>query len=291
VQRIPTADVRLRTTGDGQVAVLYARSRTLLQTFADSDLPPLPESTGPEAVASLNPGHLPRMARQTAFAVARDESRPILKGILLALGEGKALMVSTDGTRLSHTWAPVPELHDPPITFVLAARAVQEAARLAGTDGVELRFARNRLQFRTAAGTLTTLPLDGQFPDYKRVIPAEYPVTIRCDTDAFRGALERAFLVAHRDRAAAVRMEHRPGSLEISAVAQDVGQAVELLDVESTGDPITVWFNPTLLLDAVRSLEGEQMVLEFAGAQLPARFREYEGPAYFHIVLPLRHGV
>jgi len=145
-----------------------------------------------------------------------------------------------------------------------------------------------QIRFATEAGSITTLLLEGRFPDYQRVLPEGFVMEATVDTAHFRGALERVNLITHHDHAAAIRIKHQPGVVEVSSEALDVGQAYEIVEVMSTGQEMELSFNPALLLDGVKSLESEEMVLEFSGLQSPARLREKDSSHYFHIVLPLR---
>ena len=289
IQRIPTADVRIEADEQrGQITVHYGRNRANLQGMAAQDMPTFPSQDTAQGDFNLAPGVLPRLARQTLFACARDESRPILKGVHMALGDGKVVMVSTDGTRLSQAWAAVPDLRGDPVSFVVAAKGLQEAARLAGSEAVVVTVGPKQIRFAGEAGALTTLLLEGRFPDYQRVLPDGFVVEATVDTAQFRGAIERVNLIIHHDHAAAIRVKHQPGVLELSSEAMDVGRAYEMVEVMSTGAEIELSFNPSLLLDGVKSMESEEMVLEFSGLQSPARLREKDSSHYFHIVLPLR---
>jgi DNA polymerase-3 subunit beta len=290
IQRIPTAEVRLEAEDDtGQAVVHYGRNRTTLHGFRSGDMPRFPVAAQHTVTRlTLGPGQLARMARQTLFAAARDESRPILKGVLATFGDGKAVLVSTDGTRLSHAWAPVPGLREETLSVILPARALQEASRISGLETVDVEASQSQVTFRVPGAELTTLLLEGRFPDYQRVIPMEFVTEIRVATDAVRGAVERVNLIAHRDRAGSIRLRFQEGQLEVSSQAADVGQAYEVLEVEGHGQPLDLSFNPSLLLDAIKSVDQDDLVIELAGTQMPARVRGGDSSQYFHIVLPLR---
>jgi len=292
VLRIPTAEVRCDVDIVGHRAtVAYGRNRATLQGFGLQEMPDFPRRDLDALEFDLGPGALNRLARQTVFATAHDESRPVLKGAHVKLGDGKLIMVGTDGTRLSHAWVALPEYRGPETEFVVSQRALSEAARLAGAEATHLKRAGNQLEIRTAAGTLVTLLLEGRYPDYQRVLPEQYLTRIRVGTDALRGAVERVNLIAHKDRGGSIRLGYNGSALEIQSEAIDVGQAYEMLEVDGEGQPMELSFSPGLLLDGIKSLETEQMALDFSGAEMPARLSEVEGSSYFHIVLPLRQMV
>lgn len=289
IQRVPSAEVRVEADlAKSQAVLFYGKSRATLHGYSAQEMPTFPVMLDSLDVFEMPPGSLARVARQTLFATAKDESRPILKGIHAVLGDGKLVFVSTDGTRLSQSWVPLPDLRVGTTNFVISGRGLQEAARVSAQEPVKVTVSANQIRFETASTTTSVLLLEGRYPDYQRVLPPEYVTEVHLSTALFRGAVERVNLIAHRDRSASLRIKHDEGVLEISSHAADIGQAYEVLDVESHGQAMDLSFNPGLLLDALKSLDSDEMVLEFSGAQMPARLREKENSHYFHIVLPLR---
>jgi len=268
--------------------VSWGRSRVDLQGFRPEDRPAFPALDRPLFRLTLPPGSLPRIARQTLFACAKDDTRPVLKGVYMSLTGGKLIWVSTDGTRLSHAWIPLPELADSAASAVVSGRALQEAARLAGLEPVIVEGDAHLVRFTTEQGTMTTVVLEGRYPDYERVLPSTYVTSVRASASLVKGAVERAALLAHRDRGASIRVRYASGQLELSTEAAELGQTYEALDVDGQGGEIDLSFSPTLLVEALKSVESEELVLEFAGPQMPARVSEADNPYYFHIVLPLR---
>lgn len=289
VQRIPTAELRIEAdTLRGQAVVHFGRNRVTLHGYLATELPAFPVLDASSEPVPLPAGTLTRMARQTLFACAKDESRPILKGVHTVLGEGKMVCVSTDGTRLSQSWVPLPDLRSEPANFVIGGRSFQEAARIAGTDAVTMQYSGTMVRFTTPTATLTTLLLEGRYPEYQRVLPDQYVTEMRMATSILRGAVERANLIAHHDRGSSIHLKYDAGQLEVTTQASEVGQVYEVLDVDSQGQSLELSFSPALLWDAVRSIESEEIILEFSGAQMPARIREATNSLYSHIVLPLR---
>ena len=289
VQRVPTAEVRVEADGVAHRAtVAYGRNRTTLQGFALEEMLPFPARDGDPAPFDLPPGALARLARQTVFATAHDESHPILKGTSVHVADGKLVMVGADGTRLSHAWVALPDYRGPAMDFVLSPRALAEASRLSGSEGTHVKQAGNQLELVTAGGTLVPLLREGRFPDYQRVLPEQYLTRIRVNTDQLRGAVERVGLMAHRDRAGSIRCTYSGGTLEIQSEAVDMPHAYEMLEVDGEGQAMELSFSPTMLLDGIKSLETDRLAFDFSGPEMPARLAEVDSTPYFHIVLPLR---
>lgn len=293
VNRLPTATVAFTLNpSTNQMTVRYGRNHTVINGFADSSLPMLPMLTAPHASITLSSAVLSAFSRQLLFATSKEETRPILKGIFLQLGSGRLVAAATDGSRLSQTWVPVPDYRGEDTPMVLPAKILLEAARLGGgAQPLTLSLGSEVAEFFAAGVRLTTRLLNGQYPDYQRVIPVDYVATIRVDLPAFRGALERVNLIASKDRAGSVRLSHTPGQIAIAATASEVGQAFESLDCDSSGPELQILFNPAYLLEAVKSLDCDEMILEFSGVHSAARIREPENNQYLHILLPLRQAV
>lgn len=289
VQRIPTATLEVETEdGTGKTGIKYGKNRATLHGFGGESLPEFQALEGPQDTVTVGAGIFGRLARELLFACAKDETRPILRGISLKLDSGRLVFASTDGSRLSHTWIAVPEYRGDIRECVVPAKILGEAARLNANEDAELTVGRNLIRIRTASSLIVSRLLDGQYPDYQRVIPQEFVVQGRVRVSDFRGALERANLIAARDRTSSVRVRHQVGRLEISASAAEFGQTFESVEFDSHGQELDLLFNPTFLLDALKSLEGDDAVLEFSGIQSPLRVRDTENAQYSHIVLPLR---
>jgi DNA polymerase-3 subunit beta len=289
VQRIPTATLEIETdVSSGKATLKYGRNRASLLGFGQERLPDFQPAQGARDTLTLGPGVLARLARELLFACAKDETRPILKGISLRLDSGRLVLAATDGSRLSHTWVPVPEYRGEGRALVLGTKFLAESARLSASGDAEMTLASNNVEVRTTSSVIVSRVLDGQYPDYQRVIPQDYVVSGRIRVADFRGALERTNILASRDRTSSVRVRHEMGILEISASAAEYGQALESIEFDSHGPELDMLFNPNYLLDALKSLEGEEAVLEFSGVQSPLRIRDTQNAQYSHIVLPLR---
>ncbi|MCY0878119.1 MAG: DNA polymerase III subunit beta [Firmicutes bacterium] len=289
VHRIPTATLSLETEPDGSKALVkYGKSRATLYGYGVERLPAFPDAEGAQERVTVGPAVFPRLARQLLFACAKDDTRPILKGISFKLEPGRLVMAATDGSRLSYSWLPIPDYRGEPVQCVIPAKALAEAARLGAVDAAEVTIAENLIRFDLGSVTIISRLLDGQYPDYQRVIPQDYVIQGRVHVADLRGAIERANLIASKDRASSVRVRHTVGQLDISASAAEYGQAFESVEFDSHGQDMELLFNPAFLLDALRSLEEDEAVLEFSGIQSPLRIREAENHQYSHIVLPLR---
>lgn len=290
IHRLPTATVDIEAeSGTGKTLVKYGRSRATIHGFGTERLPEFPGIENTSVPVILPAGMLADLSRQILFACSKEDSRPILKGIHTELGAGKMVMVSTDGSRLSHAWVALPDYRGPEIKIILPAKVLLEGSRLSGgQQPISMSFAPGFVRLATDDVTLVSRLLDGEYPEYQRVIPQSYSVRIRIPLSELRGSMERAHLIASKDRSNSVRLAHQVGNLQISASAAEIGQALEELESDSQGQEMDVLFNSTFILDALKSMTGDDVTVELSGVQSPAKISDADNPQYFHIVLPLR---
>jgi len=289
VHRIPTATVEIHTDDtSGKTMIKYGKNHATLLGFGAERLPEFTPLEGARHTFSLPAGVLGKLTRELLFACAKDEARPVLRGVFIHLESGRLTLVATDGSRLSYTESDIPDYQGGSPSCIVPAKILAEGARLNALDDAEMTIGPNMFEIRTASSVIVSRLLDGKYPDYQRVIPSDYVAEGRVRVADFRGALERANLLASRDHTSSVRIKHESGRLEISASAQEVGQSVESVEFDSQGEELDMLFNPTYLLDALKSLDGEDAILEFSGVQSPLRIRNGSHDSYSHILLPLR---
>jgi DNA polymerase-3 subunit beta len=286
IRRLPTATVELFHT-EGKLQVKYGKNRVSLQTFGEETLPEFPKVEG--LPLTLDAETFARLGRELLFACSRDEARGVLRGVALTAGEGRLILESTDGSRFSHTWVPVPDFLAETQTVVFPAKAINEATRLSPEGQLKLRIGPKLAEISAGDLVLSTRLLDGVYPDLSHAAPEHYVVEARVPVSDFRGALERINLIAARDRLSSVRIHHFPGEgLELTASSQDVGNASERIDCESSGQELEILFNPQYLIEGLKAFTGEEALFELSGPQSAARLRDANDSSFFHAVLPMR---
>lgn len=229
------------------------------------------------------------IAQQLVFAIGRDESRPILKGIKVEVLSGQATLVSTDSSRLSYRAVEVPDYLGNASQWVWPAKALMEAARLAGAEHpAQIRFAPGFVQITMEDTVLTSRVLEGEYPDYEQIIPQDYALHVEVDLNELRGSIERAALIARQDMDYTLHIHHVPGLLTVEAVAPTVGSVQEYVECHSEGPEMSLIFNATFFMEALKALTDDRVTIDFAGIQSPARIRSAQHPEFFHLILPLR---
>jgi DNA polymerase-3 subunit beta len=226
--------------------------------------------------------------RQVVPAASADDARPILTGVLLAAEAGGLRLVATDSYRLA--------VRDLPGTSVLAegqsvlvpSRALRELERLLGSaEEVTLRLGEREAAFEVGDVRLTTRLIEGEFPNYRGLIPASHPNRLTVGREALVEAVKRVKLMA-RELNTPVRLAMGPDGLELVAITQDVGQAHEQLDATYEGTELTVAFNPEYLLSGVEVTPGDEIHLDTVDAQKPAVIRAGEAGEFLYLLMPVR---
>jgi DNA polymerase-3 subunit beta len=244
-------------------------------------------SSNAENAVTLKSADFAQALRQVVPAASSDDARPILTGVLMTAENEGLRLVATDSYRLA--------VRDLPGTNVLAegqsvlvpSRALKELERLlAGTDEVTLRLGERDAVFEVGRIKLTTRLIEGEFPNYRGLIPSSYPNKLTVGRESLIDAVRRVKLMARE--ATPVRLVMSADGLELVAITQDVGQATEALDTTYDGTDLTVAFNPEFLLNGVEVTPGDEITLETVDAQKPAVLRSTDGMEFLYLLMPVR---
>jgi len=286
---LPDADVLLdRPDGGNKIHVRCARSEYNILGLPAEEFPAPPDVTA-TASFTLSGELLRDMIRHVIFAVSQDETRPILTGVLLSF-DGKALkMVATDTHRLAVRTAGV-EGGDGSANAIVPARAMNELLRLASDeDTVSVSLAQGQARFEVGTTTMVTRLLEGQFPNYERVIPTGHDRKLTLETGEFAKAVKRAAIVA-RDNANRVVLETEGAQLILSAESGTVGSARDEIEVAREGDDIQIAFNAKYLNDVLNVVETEGVVLELTEPLRPGILRPIGDGAtdYLCVLMPMQ---
>ncbi|MCP2168970.1 DNA polymerase III subunit beta [Goodfellowiella coeruleoviolacea] len=290
---LPNHPVEISVEG-ARMAITCGSARFSLPTMPVEDYPQLPAM--PQFAGEL-PGEVFASAvGQVAVAAGKDDTLPMLTGVRLEIGEGKLTLVATDRFRLAmreFPWEPSGEVGDTAV--LVPARTLAEAAKTLGTSGsrVELSLAEgDGLLGLAGSGRRTTSRLlDADFPKYRQLLPSEHSGAAVIDVAPMVEAIKRVSLVA--ERGTQVRLEFVDSVLRLSAGGDDEGSAEEELQVEYTGEPVTIAFNPSYLLDGLGALRTDRAHLSFTTPSRPALLKPVDedggvAPGYLYLLMPVR---
>lgn len=272
---------------DEDLHLVSGRSRFAVRTHQASDFPRIP-TPSPNATVSGIAG-LSEALRQVTRAASTVDDRPILTGVLIA-AEGEGLrLVATDSYRLAMRDLPGVSVLREGQKVLIPSRALNEVQRLLSspTDVTTLRLGDHEASFEVGHVTLTTRLIEGDFPNYRALIPSDYPNRLVVGREALLDAVKRVKLLA-RDATTPVRMALRPTSIELTVVTNDWGAAVEEVDAKYEGSEMTVAFNPTYLIEGVEAVGGDEIALDTLDALKPATLRPVGSHDYLYLLMPVR---
>ena len=287
IRELPEESVTLEAKKNHTATVNCGSSNFRIPGLPAEDFPTLPQPESTQT-ASISQSALKALITKTAHAMSMEETRFILNGALLTTQKRDLIMVATDGRRLAVAQASLSDAPAQPLHAVIPAKTVRELGRLLqGEDTEDVAIAPlkdNQLAFRFGPVTITTRLIEGQFPQYERVIPPSSKSTVSCDRQALINALRRANLMTTAASQAVV-FELSGNRLIVSKESAELGSAREELSATYTGNPVTIAFNPEFWLDALKTLEMDELTIEVAGPDKPAVLRQ---PGFTYLVLPMK---
>src|ERR671935_2179483 len=259
VRLLPDNEVTIEHRVDESVArVTSGASSSTLHTYAAEDFPRLPDLDTVGTFTVDRESLLDTVSR-VARSASRDESRPVLTGILVRFETGKLVMAATDSYRLSVKETELPG-EVPELEAIIPARALAELARIAQSgDTIELGVHENQVVFAADDVWLTTRRIDGQFPNYKQLLPETFEHELTLPRNELLDAVRRVAVMAQRN--SPVRMRFAEGELTLLAQTQDVGEARESLPVGFSGEPLEIGFNADFLREGIESVPADEIQL------------------------------
>jgi DNA polymerase-3 subunit beta len=279
--------ITISQTGE-KITLQAGRSRFTLATLPSNEFPSVEDLELVERIR-IPEGTLKELIERTAFAMAQQDVRYYLNGLLLDLREDSLRCVATDGHRLALCEAPLPTGAQTRKQIILPRKGVLELQRLleVGDREIEIEVGRSHLRVRREDVTFTSKLIDGRFPDYDAVIPIGADKELKIDRDVLKAALQRAAILSN-EKYRGVKLELSPGQLKIVAHNPEQEEAQEEVEAETSVDGLAIGFNVSYLLDALSALREEFVVVALRDANSSALVREASNDRCRHVVMPLR---
>ena len=284
VRSLPAGKVDV-TADEDDVKISGGRSQFSVRPLSLDDYPRLP--TPASSAVTLDAAAFGEALRQVVRAASTDEARPILTGVLLTAENDGLRLVATDSYRLAVRDLPGVSVLGADQKVLVPGRALAELQRLLGAGGeLTLRLGERDATFELGSTRLTTRLIEGEFPNYRQLIPQSHPNTLTVERDALLEAIRRVKILA-RD-ATPVRLQISADGLKLTAITQDVGNASEDLDASAVGADLTVAFNPDYLAAGVEALDTQQITLSTIDGLKPAVVRGVDSSDYLYLLMPVR---
>lgn len=284
--------VSLEVRSSEQDVELVAGSATFhIRTLRGEDFPPFPEPSD-DGVVSVPVQAFVATVLKVARSASRDETRPVLTGILVSASDRELRMVATDSYRLSVKETALETALDGSFEANVPARALQELARIAQASGGErltVGVRQNQVVFQVDGVVLVSRLIDGQFPNYRQLLPESYEHELTVAGEEVTEVVRRISLLAQKN--APLRLSFREGELTVSAQTPDVGEAREALPVPFTGEELEIGFNPEFLRDGLESVESGDVSLKLISPLRPGLIQAADGSGFHYLIMPIRLNV
>jgi DNA polymerase III subunit beta len=288
VRLLPAGEVTIsHRAEEGVVELVCGSASYRLHTYAAEDFPRLPEVDGENAFTVDREAFVETIARVSRSA-SRDESRPVLTGVLVRFEGDKLVMAATDSYRLSVKETGLSDGPGREVEAIVPARALAELARIAqGGEGgaIQVGVQENQVVFGVDDVWLTARRIDGQFPNYKQLLPETFEAEVTMPREEFLDVVRRTSVLAQRK--SPLRLRFEDGELTVSAQTQDVGEAHESLPISYSGEAIEIGFNAEFLRDGLESVTDDSVRLKLISPLRPGLIHG-ESDDFLYLIMPIR---
>jgi DNA polymerase III subunit beta len=288
VRLLPAGDVALEhRADDGMLQLTSGSASYRLHTYGPEDFPRLPEIDPAGAFTVEREAFLDTVAR-VGRSASRDESRPVLTGVHVRFEGGHVVMAATDSYRLSVKETELAQGPSQELEAIVPARALAELARIGQSSEsatLDVGVQENQVVFGVDGVWLTARRIDGQFPNYRQLIPEQFEAEIQLQREELLDVVRRTGLLAQRK--SPLRLRFEDGELTVSAQTQDVGEARESLPVAYSGEPMEIGFNAEFLRDGLESVIDETVRLKLISPLRPGLLQG-EKDDFRYLIMPIR---
>ena len=290
IRELNTGEIDLEVDEKNNCSIRSGASFYKINGLAAEEYPPMPKFKDEKKV-SLKQETVKAMMRKTSFAISTDESRYVLNGIFMSLKDHKLTMVATDGRRLALVDEEVDVTEQSQGEFIVPAKAVNELNRLLqGTGELEIRYSENQAAFNLKDDKgfsilIVSKLIEGNYPNYRQVIPGEAKERVSLVREEFLHALRRAEIMTS-EKSNSVKLSFTKNNLAITANSPEVGEARESIAVNYKGKDMAIAFNPKYMIDPLGSLTEDEVFFELIDELSPGVLK-INAP-FLYVVMPMR---
>jgi DNA polymerase-3 subunit beta len=294
ISYLPAGKTDLSLNAQSLLEVVSSRASSTFTTTSPTDFPSI-ASLNPDTSIDISLKTLSTTISEVAFAASTDDSRPVLTAVLCIFTQNSLKLVATDGFRLSVKEIILTDPISLPVgrenlTFLIPSKSLTEVSKIAKSSD-KLKFGlsndSNQLVFVTPDIELTSRLIEGDFPDYQRIIPENFGTTINLSRSEFSQAIKIASVFA-RESANVVKISVKNNQVEVSANAVQVGQNKATVDAKTTGEPLEVAFNYKYIADFLSICTGDNVTISLNEPLTPGLFQDSTNPTLTHIIMPVR---
>ena len=290
IRKMPEGDIKISVTDHRSATIRCRNNRSTLSVMSVSEYPEIASVKSGNEI-KIPQKQLKNMVSHVLFSIATDESRQILTGALLEVSADEARIVSLDGYRLSlqKLRQPFEGLKQGTVKAVIPGKYMMELSRILGDDDSFCKILLDRGQIQCSFGNIcmTGSLLVGEYIDYRKILPTEYKTEVRVDKQQLEDAIDRASLMAREGKNNLIKMSFRQNRLTITSNAE-MGNVEEAIDVDQNGSDIDIAFNARYIIDMVKNVTQDQMIMRLNSSVFPCVVYPVSGDDYLYLILPVR---
>ena len=285
IRELAQNEVSLEVDDKNVATIQSGCSLFKIHGLAETEFPQLPKLNNARSFTT-DQKTLKDALKKTSFAMSRDETRHVLNSVLLSIREDKLSAIATDGRRLALSEYDLDLTKGTHGDLLIPSKTIVEIQRLLKDKGhVTMSFTENQVSMEMDGAQLVSKLVDGMYPNYQQVIPAETKERVSLERETFHQALHRAALLAN-ERNPIVKLQFSKNNLSISAHTPDIGESCESLAINYKGAEISIGFNPFFILDALQNLDHDEIFLELTDALSPGVVKV--NAPFLYVVMPMR---
>ncbi len=280
-------EIELEKLGN-TISIKYGENETEIQCLEEDTYPEI-RKVSDEVYMKVKESDFKEAIEAISYCVAQDDTHPILKGILLDLNGEQLTAVALDGYRLGYAKCEVVDASKESYKIIIAGRTLSEISKILeeGDKIVKITMQKNIVLFDLGNTVITTRLIDGDFIDYKKLVPATFTTHITLEKDKFISGLDRASLVARKQKHNYIKLSISGGIIEINSNS-DIGKIRETVNCVIEGKDLDIAFNSRFLADALTKIKEDFINIKFSGATSPTIIVPKEGDKFLYMVLPIR---
>ena len=285
IRELPSSEISVEIDGKNAASIRSGQSFFKILGLPEEEFPPLPKFENAKVV-TMRQKDLRDGLRKTAYAISTDETRYVLNGVLFSFKENKLTLVATDGRRLAMVDIELefPRSHEADI--IIPTKAVTELQRLLTDDGdVKISVGTGQIAFDLNNTLLVSKLIEGNYPNYKQVIPSEAKERVTLERETFLNSLRRVSLLAS-DKSNSIKLNFSKNNIEITANTPEVGEARESLPVVYKGRDFSIAFNPEFLMAPLRNLTEDEIFFDLIDEMSPGVLK-IQTP-FLYVLMPMR---
>ena len=285
-RKLPDSDVEIEITDNNTIYIKCENSKLKIMGVSSEEFPSLTE-VDKNSPISFTQATLKDMIRQTLFATSTDEIRPVLTGVLFEVVGEKVSFIALDGFRMAVKWCSC--INDMNIKAVVPGKTLSEISKIINDnqEKIDIFFSKNHIMFETGDTVIVSRLLDGEFINYKQLLPSDYKIRVKVPTSKLMESCERAALFAKDSKNNMIKFEINDELMAIKSNS-DTGDVHEEIKISKTGEDIEIAFNAKYFIDALKVIQSDEIYIDFNTNVSPSIMRPVKETDFLYLILPVR---